>query len=290
MNHERSTNMKQSYCEILENVEVHPGTMRLTAVEPDIAAASRPGQFVNVLVSHCMDPLLRRPFSIYTANKERGEFSLLYQVKGRGTVLLAEKEAGEKLDVVGPIGRPFDIDLEENIEHILVGGGCGIVPLLFLAEVLKDETKGKVTVLIGAQTAGAILCAHEFEERELPVQLSTDDGTAGRQGFVTDTLVEHLKGLRVGIQPRIYACGPHVMLRALAQVADSNRIPCQVSLESAMACGFGVCMGCVVKTKAPECPTCGQVYCTECGGDQNWQYKRVCADGPVFYTTELVWE
>jgi dihydroorotate dehydrogenase electron transfer subunit len=281
---------KQSYCEILENVEVTTGTMRLTAVESDIAAASRPGQFVNVLCGECMDPLLRRPFSIYTVNKERGEFSLLYQVKGRGTVLLAQKEAGAKLDVVGPIGRPFDIDPAENIEHILVGGGCGVVPLLFLADVLTDETKSKVTVLIGAQNAGAILCASEFVGRDLPVQLSTDDGSAGRQGLVTDTLVEHLGSMPPGIQPRIYSCGPHVMLKAIAHIADRNKIPCQVSLESAMACGFGVCMGCVVKTKASECPECGQVYCTDCGGNENWEYKRVCVDGPVFYTTELVWE
>jgi len=281
---------KQSYCEILENVEVTPGTMRLTAVDADIAAASRPGQFVNVLCGQCMDPLLRRPFSIYTVNKKRGEFSLLYQVKGRGTVLLAQRERGEKLDVVGPIGRSFDIDPAENVEHILVGGGCGVVPLLFLADVLTDETKGKVTVLIGAQTEGAILCASEFVGRDLPVQISTDDGSAGRQGFVTDTLVEHLRNMPPGILPRIYSCGPHVMLKAIARIAEHNKIPCQVSLESAMACGFGVCMGCVVKTKAPECPQCGQVYCTECGGDDNWEYKRVCADGPVFYTTELVWE
>ncbi|MDO8589445.1 MAG: dihydroorotate dehydrogenase electron transfer subunit [Armatimonadota bacterium] len=281
--------MKQSYCDILENTELTPGTMRLTARDAEIAASSRPGQFVNVLCGHCLDPLLRRPFSIYTVNKERGEFSLLYQVKGRGTVLLSEKEAGEKLDVVGPVGRPFHIDPEENIEHILVGGGCGIVPLLFLADVLREETKGKTVVLIGAQTAGAILCEQEFLQRDLPVELSTDDGTAGRHGFVTDALSEHLRNLPADVQPRIYACGPHEMLKGIARIAANPQpstlnpqpIPCQVSHESAMACGFGVCMGCAVKTRELHCAT---------EGCEDWTYSRVCVDGPVFYTTELVWE
>ncbi|MDO8684631.1 MAG: dihydroorotate dehydrogenase electron transfer subunit [Armatimonadota bacterium] len=312
---------KQSYCQITEHTEVMPGTMRMTVIEPDIAAASRPGQFVNVICGPCMDPLLRRPLSIYSVDKNRGEFSILYQVRGRGTVMLSQKKVGEKLDVVGPIGRSFDIDPSENVEHILVGGGCGIVPLLFLADVLQEEAKGKVVVLIGAQTAGSILCASEFVDRDLPVELTTDDGTAGKQGFVTDTLIEHLNNLDKKTQPRIYACGPHEMLKQIAKIAANPQpstildasacsskpkptvvmpasapknepkhrvslpstlnpqpIPCQVSLESAMACGFGVCMGCVTKTHDPNC---------DC---HDWSYKRVCVDGPVFYTTELIWE
>ena len=275
---------KQSNCLITENTESTPGTMRLTAVEPEIAAAARPGQFVNVLCGPCMDPLLRRPFSIYTVDKARGEFSLLYQVRGRGTTLLSRKRPGELLDVVGPIGRPFEIDPAENIEHILVGGGCGVAPLVFLSDAIREEAQGRITTLIGARTADAVLCRQEFAERGLPVALSTDDGTAGRRGLVTDLLAEHLERLGPGIQPRIYACGPQDMLKEVARVSAAGKvnhqpptIPCQISLETAMACGIGVCMGCVVKTRDPAAP-------------EGWAYKRVCVDGPVFYATELFWE
>ena len=165
-----------------------------------------------------------------------------------------------------------------------------MVPLVFLADTLLQEAKGKVSTLIGAQTAGAMLCRQEFADRGLPVELSTDDGSAGRRGFVTDLLVEHLGRLDPGVEPRIYACGPEDMLTKVADIAAGrmNRqpsttnhqpptIPCQVSLETAMACGIGVCMGCVVKTRDSTAP-------------EGWTYKRVCADGPVFYTTELLWE
>jgi len=287
--------MKQAYCPITENIEVSTGTMRLTACEPEIAATARPGQFINALCGPCMDPLLRRPLSIFSVDRERGEFSLLYQVRGRGTVLLSEKEPGDTLDVVGPVGRPFEIDPAPDVEHILVGGGCGVVPLLFLSDVLQEEAKGRVVVLIGAQTAGAILCEREFLERDLPVELSTDDGTAGKHGFVTELLTEHLANLEAGRRPSVYACGPHDMLKQIARITSAahqpspitrhpSSIPCQVSLEASMACGFGVCMGCVVKTRG--------TYCAECGpqAGQEWDYSRVCVDGPVFYTTELVWE
>jgi len=268
--------MKQSLCEIIEHREVISGAMELTARDPEIAAVSRPGQFVNVLCGPCMDPILRRPFSVYRVDRDRGEFSLLYQLKGRGTLLLSRKEVGESIDIVGPIGRPFEIDPSPEAEHILVGGGCGIVPLLFLADTLKEEAKGAIEVLIGAQTAGAVMCEREFWDRGMTVELSTDDGTAGRHGFVTDLLKERLAGLDKDLKPQIYACGPREMLKLIARIAAEHSAPCQVSLEAAMACGFGVCMGCVVKTREP--------------GSEDWDYRRVCSDGPVFYTTELVWE
>lgn len=285
-----STIMKQTHCEIIEHREVMSGAMELTARDPEIAATSRPGQFVNVLCGPCMDPILRRPFSIYRVDRVRGEFSLLYQLKGRGTVLLAQKAVGDVIDIVGPVGHPFEIDSSSKVQHFLVGGGCGIVPLLFLADTLNEEAGGPVEVLIGAQSAGAIMCEREFWDRGMSVELSTDDGTAGRHGFVTDLLAERLANMEPGMKPSIYACGPHQMLKRIARIAADHKAPCQVSLEAAMACGFGVCTGCVVKVKRSECPECGQVYCTECGGGDDWEYKRVCADGPVFYATELVWE
>jgi len=310
--------MKGVYeCEILAHSEVGPGAVRTLLKGPHIARQAEPGQFVNVQVTRNTDPLLRRPFSVHAAYPDQGVFSLLYVVKGRGTALLKTTDLGERISVVGPLGRGFDLGDSPDAEHIIVAGGCGAAPLHFLCDALcRKWGCQKVTVLAGAQSRDAVLCEREFRSHGVEVGISTDDGSHGTPGFVTELLAEHLshraitspqvrlpsgeggstsgpapplcgeKG--VGSQIRVYSCGPHAMLREVYRVCREHGITsCQVSLENVMACGIGVCMGCVQKAKGAGK---GSVLSSVEGRQPEWHHERVCADGPVFNAEEVIWQ
>ncbi|HOP79148.1 MAG TPA: dihydroorotate dehydrogenase electron transfer subunit [Armatimonadota bacterium] len=272
-------------CEIIEQVEVAPHVFRSVLVEPTIARTSKPGQFVNVRVCECYDPLLRRPFSVHAVDPEKGTFSLLYDVIGRGTKLLMEMHIGEKVSVVGPLGSSFDVGEDPSARHILVAGGCGAAPIHFLSDwICKKHGCDKVTVLVGAKTGTALLCQAEFVAHGVEVKLATEDGSFGFKGFVTELLASHIEESKVKNPDsaiRIYACGPMPMMREVARVCGEQGIKsCQLSLERTMACGIGVCMGCVTKA---------QDGCCSHHPDE-WHYSRVCTDGPVYDAKELVWE
>jgi dihydroorotate dehydrogenase electron transfer subunit len=264
-------------CEIIEQIEIAPRIFRSVLVEPTIARESKPGQFVNVRVSESYDPLLRRPFSIHAVNPERGTFSLLYDVVGRGTKLLMAMDVGDKVSVVGPLGSSFDVGEDPKAKHILVAGGCGAAPIHFLSDwICKKHGCDKVTVLVGAKTEEAVLCEREFVAHGVKVEIATEDGSYGFKGLVTELLQTYLSMPDI----RVYSCGPTPMLRAVAKIVEAyNVASCQVSLESAMACGLGVCMGCVTKACSG--------YDDDC---KDWRYSRVCTDGPVYDAKELVWE
>lgn len=274
-------------CEIIAQSEVAPGVMRALLTGPEIAQEAKAGQFVDVQVTRTLDPILRRPFSIHAVYPHEGVFSLLYVLVGRGTALLNKIQAGEKISVVGPVGRWFDLGNSSDAEHIIVAGGCGAAPLHFLCDSLCDKWNcEKIIVFTGGRSRDAVLCEAEFRSLGVQVSVSTDDGSYGRPGLVTNLLTEHLKQRRSelgeGHPIRIYSCGPHAMMRAVAQIAaDYNVDSCQVSLENRMACGIGVCMGCVQKIK-------GAAPGDESGS--NWHHERVCKDGPVFNAEDIVWE
>ncbi len=268
-------------------------------LEPSqIAAYSAPGQFIEVKVSSGLDPLLRRPLSIHWAghlptvisfrrkneNIKANTLKILYEVVGKGTEILSQKKPGEYLDIIGPLGQGFVYREpsnpclpagRENRKPILVAGGMGVAPLLFLAEKLdekqrkKDEGREKILVLIGAKTKSNIVCADAFKELGCDVKIATDDGSQGFKGKVTELLKKILVFRPSSFVPRIYACGPKPMLKALTQISKQYNIPAEISLEAHMACGIGACLGCVVNTA---------------GG-----FKRVCKDGPVFNAEEIIW-
>jgi len=227
-----------------------------------IAKTAMPGQFVEIKVSDGTDPLLRRPISIHGVSKQG--VRLIYEVIGSGTQLLSERNAGDFLDVIGPLGNGFKYDKRENI---LVAGGMGVAPLVFLAEKIKLD---RPIVLVGARKKEQVLCSQEFKTLGCKLMLATDDGSLGFKGKVTDLLKEILLKKSQADKPvSIYACGPQPMLKAVALLSCANNIVSQLSLERHMACGFGACLGCVVSTKTG--------------------YKRVCKDGPVFSGEELTW-
>jgi dihydroorotate dehydrogenase electron transfer subunit len=239
-------------------------TVRLSA--PEIAKACRPGQFLHILCGETLDPLLRRPISISRVRHEEGWVEFIYRMVGIGTHLLAEAHPGTILDVMGPLGTPFTLSPTAG-RHILVGGGVGIPPMLFLAETLLQTRKPEdITVLLGGRTADFLLCEEDFSAIGLPPRVITDDGSAGRKGLVTDLLDE---ALREAADATVYACGPVPMLRAVARVAEAHGRPCQVSFEARMACGVGACLSCVIPTASG--------------------YQRVCTEGPAFPADAVIW-
>jgi dihydroorotate dehydrogenase electron transfer subunit len=247
---------------ILEQQKIGPRHYKLTLSSEYIAQNAVPGQFVEVKVSDLGIPLLRRPLSIHRASGN--SFEILYEVIGPGTILLSQKQKGEKLNVLGPLGKGFKI---ESDDLILVAGGLGVAPLRFLADEAVKHGK-KIHALLGAGTKECVLCEKDLLPISENVKVTTDDGSYGEKGLVTDLLNSVLLSHSL-IETTIYACGPRAMLAEVARVAGENEIPCQVSLEAYMACGIGACLGCAVETLNG--------------------YKMACKDGPVFNAEEIKW-
>ncbi|MCX5695921.1 MAG: dihydroorotate dehydrogenase electron transfer subunit [Candidatus Omnitrophica bacterium] len=227
---------------------------------PQIAKNALPGQFINIRVSANFDPLLRRPISLHGVSAAK--VKIVYEVVGKATEILVRKKKGEFLDIIGPLGNGFDLGMQkaEGRRQILVAGGMGVAPLMFLAEKLKVPS----LVLIGAKTKKDLLCVQEFKKLGCSVKISTDDGSLGFKGRVTELLRNNLTK-----SCALYACGLKPMLKVISDIANEYNIPAQVSLEEHMSCGIGACLGCVVKTKEG--------------------LKRVCQEGPVFKAQDLIW-
>lgn len=259
----------QEKCRILDHQNVAPNHFKLIISSAYISSHAEPGQFINVRVSDGYDPLLRRPLSIHRASKKHKRFELLYEVVGKGTELLSKYSVGSELDILGPLGKGFEIDKKKKIA-ILVGGGMGVAPLLHLAEELKTKA---IYILVGAKNRDRVLAEKEFKGITDQVLVSTDDGSYGKKGFISDLLIDFIDNtLPKEDTPTttIYTCGPKPMLRAITDIAFQNKIDCQVSMEQKMACGIGTCLGCVIKTRSG--------------------YQKVCSDGPVFKGNEIIWQ
>jgi dihydroorotate dehydrogenase electron transfer subunit len=227
-----------------------------------------PGQFVMLSpgalgAAPRTDPLLPRPMAVYRGSGD--EVEILYKRAGRGTALLADARPGERVRLVGPLGRPFPAPLPGE-RALLVGGGTGVASLYELARRLLPATE--MAILLGARSAGDLMGRADFEAIGGRVRVATEDGSAGERGLVTDLLESELAR---GGAARVYACGPTAMMRRCADLAAAGGAAACASLENHMACGFGVCLGCAV-------PVSG-------GG-----FALVCRDGPVFSTGDVVWE
>jgi len=256
----------QKQVTVIHNVNVGSVYYKLGIFYPELAQVVKPGQFVMIRPSHASIPLLRRPFSVHKLVIERGKtlgIELLYKVVGKGTKAMSEMKAEDDIDVLGPLGNGFSC-LQKANSVFLVAGGVGVAALYCLA-VHLGKYKGVIqTVFLGGCSASDILCEKEFQALGIEVHISTEDASVGKAGLVTTAFEKFLEagGERPDI---IYACGPQAMMKAVGVIAGAYDIPCQVSLESEMACGFGVCLGCAVKRAKGE------------GG-----YFHVCSDGPVF--------
>lgn len=225
----------------------------------------RPGQFVNISLSPAL--LLRRPFSV--ARITSRSLGILFKIRGRGTELLGQKKAGETLDVLGPLGTPFPL-LPEWRTVWLVGGGTGIAPLLALAEEIIGKKK-EAAIFYGSRTEKLLFPALVPKGKRL-IFFATEDGTKGYQGKITGLVETEMRKAR---RPdAVFAGGPVEMLKEIAGMTGRFKIPAYVSMENRMACGTGVCLGCVTRVKE----------------NKGWKYQRVCKDGPVFPAEKIVWE
>jgi len=232
-----------------------------------------PGQFVMLSPGGLgsvprRDPLLPRPMAVYRehrSNRER-HIEILFKVHGRGTALMADVVAGSRMRVVGPLGTPFP-DPQEGERAILVAGGTGIASVYELASGLSSRGVS-VQVLLGARSAGDLMGEADFAALDAPLRVATEDGSRGQRGLVTALLTE---ALDPSGPARVYACGPTPMMAAAAKIAAERDVPCWVSLENPMACGFGVCLGCAAPLRE--------------GG-----FALVCRDGPVLPAESVAWE
>jgi dihydroorotate dehydrogenase electron transfer subunit len=260
----------QKHVPIVDHLNVAPGYFRMGLAFPELARLARPGQFVMVKRPGRRIPLLRRPFSVHNCVAKQGEicgFELLYKVVGQGTQALSEMKAGDVLDVLGPLGKGFSYSADMG-HAFLVAGGVGVASLYYLGTELAKHGVTKSTVFLGGCSAADILCLEQFQSLGTEVFITTEDCTLGERGIVTPLVQE---AVEIGGKPdMIYACGPMAMLRAVSHIAANYDIACQISLETVMACGFGVCLGCAVRKAA-----------------EPGSYFHACTDGPVFDSRDV---
>ncbi len=236
----------------------------MTILCPEIAKAAQCGQFVNIKADGFM---LRRPISICGIDKEKGTLRIIFEVRGKGTKALSQLSEGQMIDIVAPLGgRGFTL-LDNNKKAVIIGGGIGNPPMLPIAEHYGDNS----VVISGFRNAAAVILQNDFSKTGAETILCTDDGSAGRKGFVTDALYEVLSKDKPDI---IYACGPSVMLKRIISIAKEHGVRCEVSLEERMGCGVGGCLVCVCRTIRD--------------GDE--YYAHVCKDGPVFNAEEVLFD
>jgi dihydroorotate dehydrogenase electron transfer subunit len=246
---------------VIENISLNTNHNLLTLSLPDGTPEPLPGQFYMIEVNRGSDPLLKRAFSLFRRTAEG--FQVMYRIKGRGTSLLSKMKRGDTLDVLGPLGRPYPVPSGDQVP-LVVAGGIGIASVFPFLFTLKS------VLFYGARSGEEIFMLDDIKKMSRELFISTDDGSMGTQGTIIDVLDDYMDSNLAEVNRYVvYACGPHPMLKAVSAVAASKGITAYISMEEHMACGLGACLGCVVKT------TDG--------------YKRVCKEGPVFRSEEIVW-
>lgn len=275
--------------EVAQNERIAKDTYRLRVVCPEIAARIAPGQFVMLRLAGTDDPLLGRPLALYdTVPDENGQpigIDIVYLVVGKVTGRLAQYRPGQRLEIWGPLGNGFPAQAVKHL--VMVAGGIGQTPFLALArEYLGRRDYGnrrgasaqRVTFCYGVRNREYLAGLDDFAALGIDIRTSTDDGSAGHHGLVTDLLAEVIENAASG--PPVTAndclvvcCGPERMMQAVAELTSANNVRCLVSLESPMACGLGICFSCVVRVRQP---------------DGQWDYRRSCVEGPVFNAAQIL--
>lgn len=289
-------------CRIIENLQIADETFRIRIESQAIAQKTLPGQFVMLRIHGCNDPLIGRAFAMYdryTDDRDRNDhgqwqgIDLVYLVKGKFTQALSRLGENDLVDINGPLGNTFSV---ASVDHLVMAvGGVGQTPMLAVGrEALGSQTYGnevnevidgthsicrngyakKVTLLYGARTAGRLAGIQDFRNAGFDVCLATDDGSIGTPKQVTDLLRDLLEAAPATESIRIVCCGPEPMMAAVSAIAKEKNISCEVSLETPMACGIGICFSCVAKIRQT---------------DGQWDYQRTCVEGPIFDAAKLVW-
>lgn len=257
---------------VLENRSSPRDVSVLTVRAPEITASARPGQFVMAAVSGqggIPSPLLKRALAVFTiSDQDMTKMTLLVKAIGEGTERLAAVRPGDHLELVGPLGEGFDLERGRNRISLIVVGGTGIASVYLLARELARAGE-EVHLLYGGRSADDLAGLRPFEHLRIPITTTTEDGTAGKTGLVTTALQECLERYPAE-HLNLYTCGPNRMMQAVSEMVVPLGVPCQISVEIKMACGFGVCLGCTVKTLDG--------------------LRLACTHGPVFDAAKFVWE
>lgn len=253
--------MYNEICKITNNNRLVQNIFELEFQSEQICSTAKPGQFVHLKVNSGLYPLMRRPISIHSLNKAGGTVSIVYHVVGQGTEELSKLSPGDEIDVIGPLGKGFP--LLEGKRLAVVGGGIGTAPLLELAKELPG-----CDAYLGYRDC--VYKIKDFQDSCNKVFVTTEDGSAGRKGYVTSELQNNILSYDV-----VYTCGPKPMLKAVMDICSRNNVECYVSLEERMGCGIGACLVCACKIM---------------GEDGQWHHKKACKDGPVFNAREVVFD
>ncbi len=264
--------MKVLKGEILANKKYGENLYKIDIFSPFICKNAKPGHFVNVkcALEGSLDPLLRRPLSIYEVDSQFNVFSILYLVKGRGTAFLAKLRKGDVLDFVGPLGNSFEID-EDLDNYALVGGGIGIAPLYFIAKELTDLGKNCL-FLAGFKDSTFYSWERDLIKILRNFKIFTEDGSSGDPGTPVDYIRKNMKDLK---KYSFVICGPKEMLKALKDLFSGKKVKALAFMEERMACGLGTCLGCVIRLK---------------NENGSFDYRRVCSDGPIFDLMEVMFD
>ncbi|WP_026581471.1 dihydroorotate dehydrogenase electron transfer subunit [Bacillus sp. J33] len=257
--------IKQELCTVISQNQIASNIYELTLQGELVYEMTEPGQFVHLKVADGYDPMLRRPISIAEILPEKSQFKMIYRAEGKGTVKLSEKNAGDRVDVLGPLGNGFSVnEAKKGDTALLVGGGIGVPPLYELSKQLVSRGI-KVIHVLGFQSANAVFYKEKFAKLG-DTYIATVDGSMGTKGFVTNVIEEYEIDFDI-----LYSCGPTPMLKALEKQYPNKNV--YLSLEERMGCGIGACFACVCHT----------------GDDPDgYSYKKVCSDGPVFKAGEVV--
>lgn len=280
--------MQQVDAQVVTNQPLAKETYLVRIAAPEIAARVRPGQFVMIRMAGLNDPLIGRALAVYDVGcDDQGTpatFDLVYLKKGKLTTCLSQAAAGDSVTVWGPLGNGFAPTPCEHL--VMVAGGIGQTPFVVLAkEALGLQAFGQrtggwaknVTLIYGARSADRLAGVDDFRKLGVDVRLCTDDGSAGEKALVPAVLDRCLTELKTSLAAdsiRVVCCGPEIMMEKASEVAIAQSTPCEVSMETPMACGIGICFSCVAKVRQ---------------SDGEWDYKRTCVEGPVFDATKICW-
>ena len=272
--------MLEQTVQIVSNERDTDSYFRLVLRAPQIAPLIQPGQFAHVRIPPLKDALLRRPFSIFQVADDT--FSILYKTVGKGTDALSRMRAGEELSVIAPLGHGFTVPKPGGETPLLVAGGYGMAAMYLLAQ----HSPQKGIVFVGGRRRMDILCEKEFAALGWDVRVTTEDGSHGEKGLVTQPLLTELdrrstksksemtRASSRRLHESYLRCGPTPMLKAVGKIAEDFNVAAELSMDEHMCCGVGVCLTCVIPVKT---------------GD-GWEYQRTCTEGPVFDSRQVVWE
>lgn len=259
--------MKQEKATVLEHRNFQGDYRILRLASPAMGPLVQPGQFMHLQIPHMGDRILRRPFSIYKADAEG--VSILYKPVGRGTDAMTAVKDGDQIDIIGPLGNGYP-EMTQGRIPVLVAGGYGNAALYLKAR----ELPVKGVAFFGGRTAQDILCVEEFKELGWDVRPTTDDGSLGIQGLVTDAFDPWMQEQENIADLELFVCGPNLMLKAMGDRAMKHGFTAWLSLDQNMACGVGACLTCVFKRKTAD----------------GWEWSRCCKDGPIFESREILWD